>query len=151
MPAERPLGYTVTLPDASVRGPPRSRPSTWNWTIRVGVPAPGATAATVAVIAICWPKTDDAGDAARLVVVSASRTVCDRDPLLVLKLPSTGVNVAVTVCAPVASAAVLLLVATPPLSTTGASKFAPSMMNWTDPSGTPAPGATAVTVAVKNT
>jgi hypothetical protein len=59
--------------------------------------------------------------------------------------------VADTVCDPSAKEEIPLLVAVPPDRLTGVPKFAPSILNWTVPLGVPAPGATAVTVAVKFT
>ena len=42
-----------------------------NTTEPVGVPAPGATAATVAVKVTLWPKLEGFGEAVRAVVVDA--------------------------------------------------------------------------------
>ena len=49
-----------------------------NVTVPVGVPAPGATAATVAVKVSDWPKTDGLGPVVRatVVVVLAWPTTC---------------------------------------------------------------------------
>jgi hypothetical protein len=58
-------------------------------TVPPGLPAPGATTATVAVNVTLWPKTDGLGDEARVVVVFALLTTCETAVLvLVLKLPS---------------------------------------------------------------
>ena len=46
-------------------------PASLNVTVPVGVPAPGATAATVAVNVIDWPKTDGWADDVTAVVVNA--------------------------------------------------------------------------------
>jgi hypothetical protein len=63
---------TDTVPDAPSGavnvGPP---PLTVNVTVPVGVPDPGATAATVAVSVTGSPKTDDDGDVVTEVVVAA--------------------------------------------------------------------------------
>ena len=63
--------------------------STANWTEPVGVPVPGATAATVAVKLTDWPKVEGFCDEATAVVVLAVFTTCPplREPLLALKLP----------------------------------------------------------------
>ncbi|OEV31440.1 hypothetical protein AN219_05065 [Streptomyces nanshensis] len=47
-----------------------------NVTVPVGVPAPGATGATVAVNVTGSPTTDGSGTSVRAVVVSATSTVC---------------------------------------------------------------------------
>jgi hypothetical protein len=51
-------------------------PSTLNCTDPVGVPDPGGTALTVALNVTICPTTDGLGNAVRVVVVSASFTVC---------------------------------------------------------------------------
>ncbi len=48
---------------------PRADAPSLNVTVPVGVPAPGATAATVVVKVIDWPKTDGLGPAVRTIVV----------------------------------------------------------------------------------
>ena len=58
-------------------------------TVPVGVPAPGATAPTVAVKITGWPNTVGFGEETRVVVVLALLTVWVRlGEVLVLKLPS---------------------------------------------------------------
>jgi hypothetical protein len=58
-------------------------------TVPVGVPAPGATAATVAVNVTDWPKTDGVPDVAIDVVVDAWLTTCEMaGEVLVVKLVS---------------------------------------------------------------
>ena len=52
---------------------------------------------------------------------------------------------------PTASDATARLPALPPDKVTALPKLAPLVLNWTVPAGVPAAGATAVTVAVKNT
>ena len=62
-----------------------------NVTVPLGVPAPGPTAATVAVKVSGWPKTDGSGPVVRATVVVelALFTVCVSAPLVaVLKLAS---------------------------------------------------------------
>src|SRR5260370_24074392 len=56
-------------------GPPMARPSAWNWTVPVGVPAPGAVAVTVAVNVTPWPTMDGLGAEPTCVDVSAAFTV----------------------------------------------------------------------------
>src|SRR4051812_33714600 len=65
-----PLPLTAPVPWTLV-------PST-NLTEPVGVPAPGATAVTVAVNVTDWPKTDGDAIGASAVVVLAGLTVCER-------------------------------------------------------------------------
>ena len=58
-------------------------------TVPVGVPAPGATAVTVAVKVTAWPNTEGLAKEASAVVVSALFTVWVRAPEVeLLKLPS---------------------------------------------------------------
>ncbi|MGW3275432.1 hypothetical protein ACWDFH_28785 [Streptomyces kronopolitis] len=57
-------------------------------TVPVGVPAPGATGATVAVNVTDSPTTDGSGDELTVVVVDAGPTVWVSVPVEVLKLPS---------------------------------------------------------------
>jgi len=58
-------------------------------TVLLGVPAPGLTAATVAVKVTDCPTTDGLTDEVRPVVVLALLTICDTAVLvLVRKLPS---------------------------------------------------------------
>jgi hypothetical protein len=68
-------------------GPPPSR----NVTVPVGVPAPGGTAATVAVKVTDWPKTEGFTDEVTAVSVLALLTTCGlpvSEPVLPLKFPS---------------------------------------------------------------
>ena len=43
------MGSLRAVPETSVMGAPKSEPSIRNWTVPVGVPEPGESAATVAV------------------------------------------------------------------------------------------------------
>src|SRR5204862_7000952 len=70
--------------------------------------------------------------------------------VLPLKLPSP-LYTAVMVCEPTESEEILPLVALLPDKVTGAPELAPSTLNCTVPVRVPAPGATALTVAVKLT
>ncbi|MGW8969766.1 hypothetical protein [Streptomyces platensis] len=57
-------------------------------TVPVGVPAPGATGATVAVNVTDWPTTDGSGEDVTVVVVAAWPTVWVSVPTEELKLAS---------------------------------------------------------------
>ena len=64
-------------------------PSIVNVTVPLGVPAPGATAATVAVNVTDWPNTEGLAEEVTTVEVSALLTVWVRlEEVLVRKLPS---------------------------------------------------------------
>ena len=68
---------------------PKVTPASLNVTVPLGVPAPGATALTVAVNVTDWPETDGFTDEATVVVLLAWFTVCVKvEDVLVLKLPS---------------------------------------------------------------
>src|SRR6266516_4835510 len=94
-------------------------------TVPVGVPAPGATALTVAVKVTIWPDTDGLTEEVTVVVLLALLTVW-------------------------VNGEAVLYVAVPELSATGVWGV-PSIVNVTVPLGVPAPGATAATVAVNVT
>src|SRR5881628_35048 len=77
----------VAWPVVSVPVPSVVAPSL-NVTVPVGVPAPGAAAATVAVNVTAWPNTDGLGAAAMSVALPALFTVWVKlGDVLVLKLP----------------------------------------------------------------
>ncbi len=116
--------------------------------VPVGVPAPGATGATVAVKLTDCPTTDGSGEVVTVVVVAAGRTVWVSVPLEPAKLASP-LYVAVTVCVPAARALVVTL-AVPP-ERVPVSVGPPEMTKVTVPVGVPAPGATGATVAVNVT
>ena len=65
----------VAVPPLKLTGLPKAEPSIENCTVPVGVPAPGATALTVAVKVTDWPKTDGLAEEATLVVVPAGLTI----------------------------------------------------------------------------
>lgn len=70
---------------------PMALPPSRKVTVPVGVPAPGATAETVAVKVTDWPKTEGLGDEARAIAVLALFTTCGlpvNEPLLPSKLAS---------------------------------------------------------------
>jgi hypothetical protein len=52
----------VALPPLNAIALPKSTPLIWNCTVPVGVPAPGGTAATVAVNVTDWPNTEGFAD-----------------------------------------------------------------------------------------
>ena len=52
------LTVLVATPLATTAGLPTLLPSILNWTVPVGVPAPGAVAVTVAVNCTACPKTE---------------------------------------------------------------------------------------------
>src|SRR6266487_916316 len=87
LPAERvEVPALVALPPDKVTVP-KLLPSILNCTVPVGVPEPGATAVTVAVKVIDWPKQDGFAELVTAVVVLALFTVCVRfGEVLVLKL-----------------------------------------------------------------
>ena len=86
MPAAR-LVTTVLVatPLTATAGLPTSVPSILNWTVPVGVPAPGAVAVTVAVNCTPCPKTEGLMSALTVVVVPALLTTWPVDPWLELK------------------------------------------------------------------
>ena len=67
---------------------PMDVPPSKNSTEPVGVPAPGASTATVAVNVTSCPNTDGVGVPDTVVVVDAFSTTCVVDPVLVAKLAS---------------------------------------------------------------
>jgi hypothetical protein len=60
----------LSVPEPSVVAPSKKL------TVPVGVPAPGATTATVAVRVLACPKTDGSGLEVKVAVVDAWFTVC---------------------------------------------------------------------------
>jgi len=141
----------VALPPDKVTGDPKSEPSTLNCTVPVRVPAPGATALTVAVKVTDWPETEVLSEEPIVFVVLALLTVCGNgDTLLSLVLKLLPPLYAAETVWPPTDSEELLSVAWPELIVTGLCGV-PSMVNVTVPAGVPAPGATAVTVAVKVT
>jgi hypothetical protein len=67
----------VALPLFSITAEPKFVPSILNWTVPVGLPAPGATGATVAVNLTDCPDADGFCDDVTVVVVLAWFTTCD--------------------------------------------------------------------------
>src|ERR1051325_7445953 len=76
----------VALPPERVTTLPKFVPSTVNWTVAPGGPAPGAVALTVAVHVTGWLTTDGLADDDKLVVVPAALTFCVKAEA-VLSLP----------------------------------------------------------------
>src|SRR5947199_387231 len=105
-----------------------------NVTVPVGVPAPGATAATVAVKVTAWPDADGLADEVTVVVLFALVGVSVRVvEVLVLKL-SSPLYVAVTVWVPTARVDAVS-VACPLARFTLGVWAVPSMLNVTVPVG----------------
>src|SRR5262249_38741785 len=77
-PATAKLIVNVALPPASTVAVPRMAAPSRTVTVRVGVPAPGATAATVAVKVTAWPGAAGFSDDARARAVAARLTVWAR-------------------------------------------------------------------------
>jgi hypothetical protein len=120
-----------------------------NCTVPVGVPAPGATTAMVAVSVTVWPEFAVEGVAERPVLVLAWLTISVVDEELVTKFGAP-LYTAVIELDPTARAEVVKL--TVPLAPRVAvsSVVVPSS-NATVPVGVPAPGASTPTLAVKVT
>ena len=74
-PAAAKLVANVALPPAPTATVPRITLPSLNVTVPVGVPRPGATAATVAVKVTAWPVTAGLTDEARATAVVARLTV----------------------------------------------------------------------------
>src|SRR6516225_900750 len=69
------LVVSVAVPPGPTATVPRTALPSWNVTVPVGVVAPGATAATVAVSVTAWPVTAGLADDFRVTVVAAGLTV----------------------------------------------------------------------------
>src|SRR5215472_1937901 len=86
------LKEAVVIPPKvlTLTGMPALLLSIWNWTVPVGVPAPGALTLMVAVKVTDWPKTEGLTEEVTAVLVLALPTVWPpfREPLLLAKLPS---------------------------------------------------------------
>src|SRR5258707_6097362 len=74
-PATEKLVVNVAVPPAPTATVPRITLPSLNVTVPVGVVAPGATAATVAVKVTAWPVTAGLTDDRRATVVAAGLTV----------------------------------------------------------------------------
>src|SRR5688572_31266336 len=80
--------FIVATPTLKATGAPTGVPLSRNCTVPLGVPAPGATALTVAVKVTACPTTDGLTDEVTAVVVLALITVWMTLPALARKLPS---------------------------------------------------------------
>ncbi len=79
----------AAVPLLNVTGDPRLLPPSWNCTVPVGVPDPGAIADTVAVKVTDWPLTDGLLFEITVVKVLAWLTVCvGNEPVPPVKLVS---------------------------------------------------------------
>src|SRR5262252_4615288 len=74
-PADAKLVVNVARPPVPTATVPRTTLPSMNVTVPVGVVAPGATAATVAVKVTAWPVTAGLTDDRRATVVAAGLTV----------------------------------------------------------------------------
>src|SRR5438876_177253 len=104
LPSSRYVAETVCVPTAKAlvlkealvtplvvltfTGLPTLLPSIWNWTVPVGVPAPGAVMLTVAVMVMLCRKADGLADDVTAVFVAAWLMVCVRLALLPAKVLS---------------------------------------------------------------
>jgi hypothetical protein len=78
----------VATPLTKLTGVPMGCPSTRNWTVPVAVPAPGETAATIAVKVTDCPKTEGMVEANVVVVLALFTTWLTGVLVLVRKLES---------------------------------------------------------------
>src|SRR3954447_25536507 len=76
-PAAAKLVVNVALPPVPTAAVPRTTLPSLNVTVPVGVPPPGATAATVAVKVTAWPVTAGLTDDRRATAVAAGLTATD--------------------------------------------------------------------------
>ena len=121
-------------------------------TVPVGVPAPGAVAATVAVNVTTCPNTEALGDELTVVVLLSLFTTCgeaESVPEPLWKLPSPP-YAAVIVWLPTASDEIVNVACPEDMATVDANVTVPSV-KVTVPVGVPEPGDAALTMAVKVT
>jgi hypothetical protein len=110
----------------------------WKATVPVGIPAPGATAATVAVKVTDCPGFDGFGPEASPVVVEALVIVCVAALPLLFAHPEAPVKVAVMVWLPLLSDAMLNEAWPDPFTGTFDARTVVPSVNVTVPVGTPA-------------
>jgi len=137
------IGLLVATPFTSetLGGCWRSAPSTRKRTVPVGVPPPGAVAATVAVNVTPCATTDGFTDDDNVVVVAAAFTVCAAPAEALVRKFASPAYVAVSVFAPaVVNVRLHVPAATVPVHVVPA----PSL-TVTFPVGVPAPGAVTAT------
>jgi hypothetical protein len=148
-PAVRAVVARVATPSVSVWGVPSEVVPLKNWTVPVGVPAPGLTGATVAVNVTLCPTTGEVGKTVTAAVVVALATVTvSAVEVLVVKFGSPE-YFAVIELAPIGKV-VVARDADPRESGSVPSTVAP-FKNSTVPVGVPAPGLTGATLAVNVT
>ena len=145
-PTARAALENVALPPLSVPVPNTVAPFL-NVTVPVGVPLPGATAATVAVNVTDWPNTDGLCEEITTVELPALFTVWDSVDDVLVAYAALPEYTPVTEWLPTANAEVVNF-AFPPLITPEPSTLIPSL-NVTDPVIVPA--VAEVTVAVNVT
>jgi hypothetical protein len=146
-----PTGSTVVsvaMPLVSVWGEPSAVVPLKNWTVPVGVPAPGLAAATVAVKVTDWPRTGESGVNVTVVVLNACVTVTvTAGEMLDVKVLSPEYTAVIELSA--TGRLVVSSVATPPVSVWGVPSAVVPLKNWTVPVGVPVP--VGATVAVRDT
>jgi hypothetical protein len=138
------------MPLVSVWGEPSAVVPLQNWTVPVGVPAPGLAAATVAVKVTDWPRTGESGVNVTVVVLNACVTVTvTAGEMLDVKVLSPEYTAVIELSA--TGRLVVSSVATPPVSVWGVPSAVVPLKNWTVPVGVPVPGLVAATDAVRVT
>src|SRR5262245_60451835 len=146
-PATAKLVVSVALPPVPTATVPRITFPSLKVTVPVGVPRPGATAATVAVKVTAWPVTAGLTDDRRVSVVAAGLTVTLAAAEVLLAKPVTPKKVAVSEWVPTNSDVVRVAL---PVVSSGAepSSVLPSLKK-TVPIGVPA-GEVTVAVSVSS-
>src|SRR5262249_56921785 len=102
-PATAKLVVNVAVPPAPTATVPRITLPSWKVTVPVGVVAPGATAATVAVKVTAWPVTAGLTDDRRATVVAAGLTVTAAAAEVLSAKPVVPKKVAVSAWVPLPS------------------------------------------------
>src|SRR5712691_856865 len=90
--------FRAAVPPVSVTAVPRLLAPSLNWTVPVGVPAPGETALTVAVKVRLSPDTDGFSDDAMAVVVDALPTTWLKAAEVLVAKAVSPAYTAVTLC-----------------------------------------------------
>src|SRR5262245_14706307 len=102
-PAATKLVVNVAMLPAPTATVPRTTLPSWNVTVPVGVPAPGATADTVAVKVTAWPATPGLTDDRKATVVDARLTVSVTTAEVLAAKPGTPKKSAVSAWVPMPS------------------------------------------------
>src|SRR5512144_2738060 len=102
-PAAAKLVVNVAVPPGPTATVPRTTLPSWNVTVPVGVPDPGATAATLAVKVTAWPVTAGLTDDPRATVVAARLTVSVTAAEVLPVKPPVPAKEAVRACVPTPS------------------------------------------------